>query len=154
MLKERKANIDNIWLVLYTCLSELCVDNRPPVRKSACDTLLQTVAAHGHALNTDVWAQMIWKVSVVTYAIQTNPYIQIMFPMLDNVQQRTRTAPTGRVDSSSLGASNIMIHHSRDTEAKQWAETTVKTLSGVVKIFNAQRSQLLALGSLRRYCHV
>ncbi|KAH7729488.1 hypothetical protein AAVH_02963 [Aphelenchoides avenae] len=80
MLKEKKTNVDNIWLVLYTCLSELCVDNRPPVRKSACDTLLQTVAAHGHALNTAVWAQMIWK---------------ILFPMLDNVQQRTRNGTHG-----------------------------------------------------------
>lgn len=73
--------------------------------------------------------------------------LQILFPMLDKVQERTKSAPTQRVDSASLGASNIMIHHSRDTEAKQWAETTVKTLGGVVKIFNAQRGQLLALGA-------
>ncbi|PIO55972.1 hypothetical protein TELCIR_22637, partial [Teladorsagia circumcincta] len=50
-----------VWLVLYTCLSELCVDVRPSVRKSACQTLLQTVASHGHALRISTWNHMIWQ---------------------------------------------------------------------------------------------
>uniref|UniRef100_A0A1I7XFC8 Protein MON2 homolog n=1 Tax=Heterorhabditis bacteriophora TaxID=37862 RepID=A0A1I7XFC8_HETBA len=54
---------EKVWLVLYTCLSELCVDGRPPVRKSACQTLLQTVVAHGHALRPITWNHMIWKVN-------------------------------------------------------------------------------------------
>uniref|UniRef100_F1KQN5 Monensin-resistant 2 n=1 Tax=Ascaris suum TaxID=6253 RepID=F1KQN5_ASCSU len=121
---------ETIWLVLYNCLSELCVDPRPPVRKSACQTLLQTIAAHGLALKANTWKHMIWK---------------ILFPMLDKVRALTRSASTVRTDSAALGASNILIHHSRDTESKQWAETSVHTLSGVVKIFNAQRSLLLGL---------
>uniref|UniRef100_A0A9J2PL94 Mon2 C-terminal domain-containing protein n=1 Tax=Ascaris lumbricoides TaxID=6252 RepID=A0A9J2PL94_ASCLU len=68
--------------------------------------------------------------------------------MLDKVRALTRSASTVRTDSAALGASNILIHHSRDTESKQWAETSVHTLSGVVKIFNAQRSLLLGLGNL------
>lgn len=66
--------------------------------------------------------------------------------MLDKVRTLTLSASTTRTDSSALGASNILIHHSRDTESKQWVETSVQTLSGVVKIFNAQRTLLLALG--------
>ena len=58
---KRAAQTEQMWLVLYNCLSELCVDSRPPIRKSACDTLLQTVAAHGHALNSRTWSHMIWK---------------------------------------------------------------------------------------------
>lgn len=53
---------ETIWLVLYNCLAELCVDPRPPVRKSACQTLLQTISAHGHALKGSTWKHMIWKV--------------------------------------------------------------------------------------------
>ncbi|KAK6055708.1 hypothetical protein COOONC_06790 [Cooperia oncophora] len=53
---------EKVWLVLYTCLSELCVDVRPSVRKSACQTLLQTVASHGHALRISTWNHMIWQV--------------------------------------------------------------------------------------------
>ncbi|VDN06425.1 unnamed protein product [Thelazia callipaeda] len=129
-LKLHQKDCETIWLVLYNCLSELCVDIRPPVRKSACQTLLQTIAAHGLALKLVTWKHMIWKV---------------IFPMLDKVRALTRSASTTRTDSSALGASNILIHHSRDTESKQWAETSVQTLSGVVKIFNAQRALLLAL---------
>ncbi|KAI6238586.1 Protein MON2-like protein [Aphelenchoides fujianensis] len=124
------AQVEQMWLVLYNCLSELCVDPRPPIRKSACDTLLQTVAAHGHLLNTRTWSQLVWK---------------ILFPMLEKVRVETRGASTQRTGGAGLGADNIMIHHSRDTESKQWAETTVRTLGGVVKIFNAQRNTLLGL---------
>lgn len=45
--------------------------------------------------------------------------------MLDRVKQLTNSASTQRnSNTTALGASNIMIHHSRDTESKQWAETT------------------------------
>lgn len=128
--KLSEEESETIWLVLYNCLSELCVDGRPPVRKSACQTLLQTIAAHGLALKNTTWKHMVWK---------------ILFPMLDKVRSLTRGASKIRTDSAALGASNILIHHSRDTESKQWAETSVQTLCGVVKIFNAQRSLLVAL---------
>lgn len=65
--------------------------------------------------------------------------------MLDKVRFETRSASTQKTGGQGLGAENIMIHHSRDTESKQWAETTVRTLSGVVKIFNAQRNVFLTL---------
>uniref|UniRef100_A0A914IBJ8 Protein MON2 homolog n=1 Tax=Globodera rostochiensis TaxID=31243 RepID=A0A914IBJ8_GLORO len=127
----RKEEEEKAWLCIYAALGRLCVDARPPVRKSACDTLLQTVAAHGQALGTQRWAEML---------------TDVLFPMLDRVRHLTQTASTHRSNTSSLGAPNIMIHHSRDTESKQWAETSVKTLGGVVKIFNAQRPMLLQLG--------
>ncbi|KAL3080285.1 hypothetical protein niasHS_012390 [Heterodera schachtii] len=125
-----KEEAETAWLCIYAALGRLCVDARPPVRKSACDTLLQTVAAHGQALGTQKWAEML---------------TDVLFPMLDRVRHLTQTASTHRSNTSTLGAPNLMIHHSRDTESKQWAETSVKTLGGVVKIFNAQRPMLLQL---------
>ncbi|GMR48422.1 hypothetical protein PMAYCL1PPCAC_18617 [Pristionchus mayeri] len=115
---------EKIWLVLYTCLSELCVDSRPAVRKSACQTLLQTVAAHGHALRVHTWSHMVWK---------------IIMPMLDKVKMMTKNASKVREES------DLLVHHSRDTQAKQWTETAMQTMQGVVKIYNAQRNGLLKL---------
>lgn len=60
--KISQKESETIWLVLYSCLSELCVDVRPPVRKSACQTLLQTIVAHGLALKPETWQHMVWKV--------------------------------------------------------------------------------------------
>uniref|UniRef100_A0A8R1I917 Mon2_C domain-containing protein n=1 Tax=Caenorhabditis japonica TaxID=281687 RepID=A0A8R1I917_CAEJA len=113
-----------VWMVLYTCLSESCVDSRFAVRKSACQTLLQTVTAHGHALRAAAWHNVIW---------------QIMIPLLDKVRSTTRCASTEKSNGE------LIMHHSRDTEQKQWTETCIHTLSAISKIFNSQRKSLLAL---------
>ena len=39
-----------------------------------------------------------------------------------------------------------MIHHSRNTAQKQWAETKVLTISGVVRVFNTKRNLLRSMG--------
>lgn len=45
---------------------------------------------------------------------------------------------------------NILIHHTRNTAQKQWAETQVLTLSGVARVFNTKRQLLQALGDFPR----
>lgn len=44
----------------------------------------------------------------------------------------------------------ILIHHSRDTAEKQWAETRVLTLNGVARVFNTRRQTLAALDEFPR----
>lgn len=65
----------------------------------------------------------------------------MLFPLLDRVKALSRAASNSRADSG-----DILIHHSRDTESKQWAETRVLTLNGVVKVFVMKRQVLLSLG--------
>ena len=38
------------------------------------------------------------------------------------------------------------MHHSRNTAQKQWAETKVLTISGVVRVFNTKRNLLKSMG--------
>lgn len=45
---------------------------------------------------------------------------------------------------------NILIHHTRNTAQKQWAETQVLTLSGVARVFNTKKQLLQALGDFPR----
>ena len=47
------------------------------------------------------------------------PSSQVLFPLLDGVTQATWSASTSSFQTA------IMIHHSRDTAQKQWAETQV-----------------------------
>ncbi len=42
-------------------------------------------------------------------------------------------------------SAEIMIHHSRNTAQKQWAETKVLTISGVVRVFNTKRKLLRSM---------
>jgi len=53
---------DALWMDLYSRLSDLCVDQRPAVRKSAGQTLFSMIAAHGAMLEKSSWQTMLWKV--------------------------------------------------------------------------------------------
>ncbi|KAH9494503.1 Endocytosis and vacuole integrity protein [Bulinus truncatus] len=123
---------DALWMCLFSQLGELCVDTRPAVRKSAGQTLFSTISAHGSLLQHQTWHSVLW---------------QVLFPLLENVQKFSSSASTIR-DKESTG--NILIHHSRDTAEKQWAETRVLSLAGVARTFNSKRKMLQGLGDFPR----
>nr|XP_033814153.1 protein MON2 homolog isoform X1 [Geotrypetes seraphini] len=123
---------DCLWLCLYAKLGELCVDPRPAVRKSAGQTLFSTIGAHGTLLQHATWHTVIWKV---------------LFHLLDQVRESSTTADKEKIES---GGGNILIHHSRDTAEKQWAETWVLTLAGVARIFNTRKYLLQSLGDFSK----
>ncbi|KAG8439512.1 hypothetical protein GDO86_005639 [Hymenochirus boettgeri] len=123
---------DCLWLCLYSKLGELCVDARPAVRKSAGQTLFSTIGAHGTLLQHATWHTVIWKV---------------LFHLLNQVRESSTTADKEKIES---GGGNILIHHSRDTAEKQWAETWVLTLAGVARIFNTRRYLLQPLGDFSK----
>lgn len=125
------ANFDKLWMCLYARLGELCIDSRPAVRKSAGQTLFSTISAHGGLLKQSTWQAVLW---------------QVLFPLLDKVRTLSGMASTDIVETGG----NILIHHSRNTAQKQWAETQVLTLSGVARVFNTKRQLLQSLGDFIR----
>lgn len=124
-------SFDKLWMCLYARLGELCVDTRPAVRKSAGQTLFSTISAHGGLLKQPTWQAILW---------------QVLFPLLDKVRSLSNSASSEKVDAGG----NILIHHTRNTAQKQWAETQVLTLSGVARVFNTKRQLLQALGDFPR----
>lgn len=124
-------HFDKLWMCLFARLGDLCVDARPAVRKSAGQTLFSTITAHGSLLNPPTWQAVLW---------------QVLFPLLDKVRKHSSSASSEKVDTSG----NILIHHSRNTAQKQWAETQVLTLSGVSRVFNTKRQMLQMLGDFPR----
>ncbi|CAB0031561.1 unnamed protein product [Trichogramma brassicae] len=122
---------DKLWMCLFARLGDLCVDERPAVRKSASQTLFSTISAHGSLLQQPTWQAVLW---------------QVLFPLLDKVRSLSSSASNEKVDTSG----NILIHHSRNTAQKQWAETQVLTLSGVSRVFNTKRQLLQLLGDFPR----
>ncbi|XP_031571220.1 protein MON2 homolog isoform X2 [Actinia tenebrosa] len=127
---------DRLWMCLYSKLGDLCVDPRPAVRKSAGQTLFSTISVHGSLLENITWYTVLW---------------QVLFPLLDQVKRMSTTAATVPPPSDINQAKNkILIHHSRDTAEKQWAETRVLTLNGVARVFNTRRQTLAALDEFPR----
>jgi len=123
---------DGLWMALYSRLGDLCVDGRPAVRKSAGQTLFTTISAHGTLIQQTTWQLLLW---------------QVLFPLLDRVKKLSSTASDCKEDANT---GNILIHHSRDTAEKQWAETRVLTLAGVARVFNIKRRVLQQLGDFPR----
>ena len=121
------SSFDKLWMCLYCKLKDLCLDSRPSVRKSSGQTLFSTIAAHGSILEASTWQAVLW---------------QVLFPLLDNVIIQSDNASSEKVTQSNV----IMIHHSRNTAQKQWAETKVLTISGVVRVFNTKRNLLKSMG--------
>ena len=68
--------------------------------------------------------------------------------MLDKVKKLSSSAS----DNKDPSGENILIHHSRDTAEKQWAETRVLTLAGVARVFNTKRKILQQLGEISVVC--
>ena len=123
---------DSLWMCLYTKLGQLCVDQRPAIRKSAGQTVFSMISAHGSLLHKDTWQKVLW---------------QVLFPLLADVQRLSSQASNVK-DEATTG--NILIHHSRDTAEKQWAETRVLTLAGVARTFNSKRKFLQPIGDFPR----
>ncbi|KFD50002.1 hypothetical protein M513_09095 [Trichuris suis] len=122
-----ESSVDQLLLCLYHCLSNLCIDPRPPVRKSACQTLLSTVMSHGVLLQASSWRNVFW---------------EVLFPLLHKVMNHCFSASTTKVAASCSDGGEMLMHHSRDTESKQWAETCVLTSLGVVKVLCSKAALL------------
>lgn len=114
----------SIWMVLFSKLAELCVDPRSEVRKSANQTLFATITTHGNLLAGDTWHELLW---------------DVLFPLLNQVIQASREALTQKPTKADP---NIMVHHSRDSAAKQWDETKVLSIAGAARVFAAFHSIL------------
>ncbi|XP_025191118.1 protein MON2 homolog isoform X2 [Melanaphis sacchari] len=143
------SEFDKLWMCLFTKLGELCIDPRPAVRKSAGQTLLSTISAHANLLTPSSWNAVLW---------------QVLFPLMNKVQLLCESASDstcntvaasdgtsgssggGSGGSGSAGGGTILIHHSRNTDQKQWAETQVSTLYGLARVFNAEKYSMTMSG--------
>ena len=90
--------------------------------------------------------------------------MKVLFPLLDKVKKFSsqasdrrdegvvsgRSGPSGGATGTAAGG-NILMHHSRDTAEKQWAETRFLTLAGVARVFSAKRQTLQQLSMIILY---
>ena len=109
---------DSRWVKVYNKLGELCVDNRPPLRKSAAQTLFEALAAHSDRLKLQTFADLLWTV---------------VFPLFDSVCQQAGV----KFESDDKPDRQIALN-----EAKVWAEAHNVIISGASRLF-AQRQRVL-----------
>ena len=106
------------------------------MRKSANETLFATLATHGDIFSIQNWFVIRHEIDTVgSFTTLLNRQVMVwktLFPLLENVQSLSRSAP------SAPEVSQIIVHHSRNTTAKQWEETRALALTGVARVFCAQ----------------
>ena len=58
---------------------------------------------------------------------------EVLFSLLKRVREGSEQLPPG-TDAATSNA-GLMVHHSRNTAAKQWDETKSIALSGIIRVF-------------------
>lgn len=66
---------------------------------------------------TQTWQAVLWQVIPVKTMSHSDSMHQVLFPLLDKVAIESGLASTEKSGDS------LLIHHSRNTEQKQWSET-------------------------------
>ena len=134
-LESQLHPFECLWTGLFSRLGHLCCDPRPPVRKSSAQTLFSGLTTHADILQHEAWHSILWK---------------ILFPLMDKVNTLMNEASDEKIvdASKSMGVTgvgssgSILLHHTRNTAHKQWAETQVLVLSGVCKVVSDKREVL------------
>ncbi|KAK3236704.1 hypothetical protein CYMTET_53172 [Cymbomonas tetramitiformis] len=135
-LHAKAAMIAELLLLpLFTSLQALCSDLRPEVRNSGLRTLLSTLVSHGGKLPPSLWRRCLW---------------EILFPLLDTVRALAAGSSKEESVGTQLGrekgrAVMMLVHHSRNTEQKQWDETLVLSLNGTGRLLRTYMPVLTTL---------
>ena len=116
-------NVDQLWLVLYHQLRLLAVDGRIEVRHSSLRSLFTTLETHSLVLEQASWMPVVH---------------ELLLPVLDDVRDCASAASSDEPVEKALGPSGgggvgteqgragqqmMLIHHSRNTQSKQWDAT-------------------------------
>lgn len=112
---------NSLWILVFLELKKLAPDNRYEVRNAA-QTLFKTLATHASLFDNAMWDSVIWK---------------ILLPALVEVRIATANASTDEVTDSKF-----LVHHSRNTMSKQFHDSLLHFLGGVVRLFKSEFSVL------------
>ena len=107
------------WNSLFIQLREAATDPRPEVRHSSLKTLFTALITHGYGLPVSCWNTLFW---------------DVLLKVLDAIHSAALAAEqqTGHQDPASQ--KGFIMHHSRNTSAKQWYETRCIVLDGVARL--------------------
>jgi len=123
----------DVWCATMRSVRHLCVDERPEVRTCSMHSFVSIVSSHGHQLSGRSWDHFLQRT---------------LHPLLDEIIGKAQSAPTDEPVAKKLGTEGgrdvmMMLHHSRDTEAKQWDETWVLALDAAARLYRGFMPQLI-----------
>ncbi|KAK9810126.1 hypothetical protein WJX72_005196 [[Myrmecia] bisecta] len=135
--KLDSAQFEELVRMLFGALQGLSMDTRPEVRNSGVRTLYLVVVSQGGRLSSVAWDECLW---------------EMLFPLLRQVYHMSATSSREEAKAEVLGklkgvSVKMLIHHSRNSEQKQWDETLVLALSGMARLLRAHLPILLPMAA-------
>lgn len=130
--KSVSSSSFDIWLSGLALLVETAVEARPELRNSSAQTLMRSVELFALSLSKEQWAAL---------------FDQVLLPLCREVQSKSSLADLSRSGLVTASATLLPTHHSRDSQSKQWDETLVLTIQGLVRIHSEFIPILSALPS-------
>lgn len=129
------ASADELIRLIFSVLQSLSCDSRPEVRNSGVRTLFAVVIAQGPRLSRRLWEHALW---------------ELLFPLLRHAFHMSATSSKEETEAALIGQSRgekfrFMVHHSRNTEQKQWDETVVVALGGMARLLRAHLPAIAAM---------
>jgi hypothetical protein len=128
--RQQPGSAVHVLPVVFSTLASLSRDTRPEIRNSAVRALVAAQAAHAPRLpaaaaQAALWDQLLPAVRAVRGAASGG----------------AATDDAGAVAASTPGKQRgvvLLLHHSRNTAAKQWDETLVLCLGGLTRVLRGQ----------------
>ncbi|KAL4423762.1 hypothetical protein ABPG75_001063 [Micractinium tetrahymenae] len=129
------AQSEELLQMIFLALQVVSQDTRPEVRNSGVRTLFAVVVNQGPRLSRALWEQCLW---------------EMLFPLLNHAYLMSATASRDEAESMVLGQSRgkevrMMVHHSRNSEQKQWDETVVIALGGMARLLRAHLPAIVGM---------
>ncbi|GFR47515.1 hypothetical protein Agub_g9147, partial [Astrephomene gubernaculifera] len=125
-----------LLMIAFRSLKALAVDKRPEARNAAVRTLYLAVCSHGGKFPPATWRELFWS---------------LLFELLCTLHRVSANSSVEEAAAVELGKEKsgrsvvLLVHHSRNSEQKQWDETLVLALAGAGKVL---RSYLPVLAGL------
>ncbi|EGC38554.1 hypothetical protein DICPUDRAFT_93806 [Dictyostelium purpureum] len=132
---KTRSLIDRMWLCVFSSMKTLSIDSRAPIRNGVVVIFFQILTTYFHLFEKDLLEIILW---------------DTLFPLLSEIKSFSEKADQERIDSDLGSGVKLLVHHSRNTAQKQWDETQVLSIGGMVRIFKQFFDTLTTLPSFLR----
>jgi hypothetical protein len=129
-LQSQCSAIEGVLEVMLLRLYQLSLDSRPEIRHCAINTLFTALANNIGRISAEQWRKT---------------FTTIVQPLFDKAGARSQLAM--KINEQAVAPElkkgvKMIVHHSRDTAHKQWSETRVLMLRGLLRIIKVSTSLL------------
>ncbi|CAN0267927.1 unnamed protein product, partial [Ectocarpus fasciculatus] len=123
--RKARPSLHSMWPTMLFQLRSLAVDFRPELRNCAVNTLFSAAVGNGDGLSESDWKQFLQEVTFpLIEQVRGCVFVRYSGDSPVSTKSASRGANTAVAPELKKGV-RMLMHHTRDTDQKQWNETRV-----------------------------